>query len=86
MPKKKKKLNIDNTVKKNKAQYIYDTYFNPLSEHCLDNNLFDTLKNYGVIDEKECIKLEKQFEVMAHNLLHEMLCYDKNLLEKNNKK
>ena len=52
---------IENTTQRQKAQEIYDTFFNPESNTCLDFGLLDTLEFYGAIDKKQCKKLDKKF-------------------------
>ena len=67
---------IENTTQRQKAQEIYDTFFNPESNTCLDFGLLDTLEFYGAIDKKQCKKLDKKFIKIAENLFYEMKKYD----------
>ena len=53
------KLEIKTFAQRQKAQYIYETYFEPFSEHCIDFGLFDTLAFYGAITDVDADKHAK---------------------------
>jgi len=59
-----------------KAEYIYKTYFDPESEHVLDFNLFDTLGYYAEA-EKETNKIEKLLKKVENKLLEEINLFDR---------
>ena len=75
---------ITNTTQRQKAQYIYDTYFDTDSELVLDFGFIDTIGYYSGMSEKKTTKLTKKIEEIGFNLFEEMGRYDMDLL--NNKK
>lgn len=72
---------IKNHVERKKAQFLYDTYFNPDAEHRLDFNLFDTLAFYGLMSDKKADKLDKKFDDIGSDLFKKMLDFDKKLIK-----
>lgn len=72
---------LHNTVERQKAQHIYDTYFNPDSEHVLDFEMLNTLNLYHAVTDEELEDRIKDFERWGDNLLRAMEDYDKNLLK-----
>ena len=73
---------ITNTVERQRAQYLYDTYFDPGSETVLDFMLFDTLECYGAIDDGKTDKMAERFDKIGERLFEGMAQYDKKLLDK----
>jgi len=71
---------ITNTTQRQKAQYIYDTYFDPYSDNCLEFGLFDTLSFYGAINKKQVSKLDDKFTSIGEKLFQEMKDYDEKLI------
>ena len=64
-----------------KAEYIYNTYFDFSSEHYMDFNIFDTLNFYGVIDDAELTELCDKFDVMRDELFARIKEFDKSKLK-----
>lgn len=70
-------MKIETFTQRQKAQYIYDTYFATDAEHPLNFDLFDTLHSYGAITtEEDCDKMHKKFEQIGYNLWDEMKRFD----------
>ena len=72
---------IETFAQRQKAGYIYDTYFDPNSEHVIDFGLFDTLNFYGAITQKEFEELTDKFEKIGDKLWDEMKAFDKKQLK-----
>jgi len=70
-------MSISTFQERQKLEYIYNTYFDPDSEHCLDFNLFDTLEYQGIITEENSEKLCRDFQIMGEKLWQEMQAFDK---------
>lgn len=68
-----------NNTQAEKLRYIYDTYFDPYSEHCLDFNLWDTLDYAGVITHED--NLEHLMETIGERLWKILEEHDKKQLE-----
>jgi hypothetical protein len=47
---------IKTFTQRQKAERIYNMYFDPDSEHAIDFNLIDTLEFYGAISKKLALK------------------------------
>lgn len=72
---------IETFAQRQKADYIYKTYFDPYSEHVIDFGLLDTLDFYGALDKGDFDKLTEKFEKIGDNLLAEMKAFDKKQLK-----
>lgn len=69
-------MKIKTFKEREKIGYIYSTYFNPCSEHCLDFNLFDSLEYYGTINEKDLETLTNTFDKIGNSLWAKMEEFD----------
>lgn len=67
---------IGNTVERQRAQHLWDTYFDPDSEHCLNWGMFEALGSYINEKEEKADELEKMFEEMGERLWAAMKEYD----------
>ena len=71
-------------AQRQKAEYIYNTYFDPNSEHVIDFGLFDTLNFYGAITQKEFNELTDKFEKIDIKYTSTNNFYNINYLEYDN--
>lgn len=72
---------IETFAQRQKAGYIYNTYFDPNSKHVIDFGLLDTLNFYGAITKKDFEELTIKFENIGSKLWEEMKAFDKKQLK-----
>ena len=77
---------IDNFQKRQKAEEIYNTFFDPESKTLIDFNLFNTLNFYGVIKEEEVYRLINIFETIGDKLYKQIKNFDENEYNRKNYK
>jgi hypothetical protein len=75
-------MKIDTLQKRDKALGIYNKYFAPTSDDCLDFSLFDTLSFYGAITDKESHELDEKMDKIGDSLRYEIRKFEEDLLGK----
>ena len=70
-------MKIENFQQRDKALKIYNKFFNPLSEDCLDYSFFDDLNFFGGISHEEQFELLNKFEEIGDNLYNEIQQFEK---------
>lgn len=68
---------IETFQQRQKADSIYNTYFNEDAEHLLDFNLFDTLNFYGALSKDDFNLLTEKFEKIGEDLYKQIEKFDK---------
>lgn len=73
---------LESFTERHKAQYIYDTYFDPNSEHDLSFVLVDTLAYYGALNKEDGDRLLQLLDKCGDGLWQQMKQFDEQQLNK----
>lgn len=73
--------NIQTFAQREKAQKIYDTFFDPDSPYVIDFDLFDSLNFYGALTDEDFDTLDEKFDVIGNKLWQEIEKFDKQQLK-----